>query len=118
MQINGSIPIHVARAYGVKPPAAPVPAPAAAKPASMPFTTPFTAPVTAPTPSLAPPAPAPTSTESVSSLVGGRVSRPIDFSAEPVAARSSHAFQLYTRAADKIEAAVAVQIGRTIDVTG
>ncbi len=27
-------------------------------------------------------------------------------------------FQLYTRAADKIEAAVAVQLGRSIDVTG
>lgn len=90
MQINTSIPMHVARAYGVKP----------------------TAPMAPPTA-----APAPT-TGSVSALVGGRVSRPIDFNAEPAAAPPSHAFQMYTRAADKIEAAVAVQLGRSIDVTG
>ena len=89
MLINGSIPIHVARAYGVKPPAAPIPAvpAAAARPA-----------------------------EGVSSLVAGRVARPVDFAAEP--APPGHAYQLYTRAADKIEAAVAVTIGRAIDVTG
>ncbi len=52
-------------------------------------------------------------------LIGGRVPG----SADPGAAATPTApggevFQLYTRAADKIEAAVAVQLGRSIDVTG
>ena len=52
-------------------------------------------------------------------LIGGYVPG----SADPGAAATPTApggevFQLYTRAADKIEAAVAVQLGRSIDVTG
>lgn len=36
----------------------------------------------------------------------------------PAPTTAMHAFSLYTRAADKVEAAVSVQTGRTIDVTG
>lgn len=55
-------------------------------------------------------------------LVAGNVSNPVNFDAAP-AARSNAlnpapVFQMYTRAADRIEAATAIQIGRSIDVTG
>jgi hypothetical protein len=55
-------------------------------------------------------------------LVAGKVSQQPAFDSvsltQPPSLSPSGAFQMYTRAADKIEAAVAVQIGRTIDTRG
>lgn len=55
-------------------------------------------------------------------LVAGSVSEPVNFEATPTAhdaaAIPAPVFQMYTRAADRIEAATAIQIGRSIDVTG
>jgi hypothetical protein len=103
MRITGSIPNHIARAYGItpKPPAT---------------TIGRTAPVTSPQPtSSIAPAPA---TERIQNLIGARVSGGIDFAAASTPTRPGGAYQLYTRAADKIEAATAIQIGRSLDVTG
>lgn len=105
MQISGSIPMHVARAYGV----APSPGPG---PGSGP---------------VAPTAPAggaraidaradEPASDRLRALIGGTVRGPVDFTTASPA--RSGAFQMYTRAADKIEAAVDVQLGRAIDVKG
>ena len=107
MQINGSIPMHVARAYGVKS-AQPSKLPAAAAPAQ-------------PTARLqagdayagaaeAQPNP------KIDALVAGRVNQPINFA--PAPAPQSESLQLYTRAADRIEAGTAVQLGQSLDVSG
>jgi hypothetical protein len=96
----GTLPLHAAKAYGVRPAAAPI-APAAPVPLRP-------QPVDSFQPSRA-----------VQNLVAGNVNQAVDFaSVAPRPAASSHALQMYTRAADKIEAAVAVQIGRTLDVQG
>jgi hypothetical protein len=91
MQIHGSMPLHVARAYGLRaapPPAAIAPgtaAPAAAGPRG-----------------AAPP-------PRVDGLVAAEVTAPVEFDpGSPAPARSEGALPLYTRAADLIEAAVAV----------
>ena len=81
MQISGSLPQHIARAYSV---AAPVRPPAA------------------------PPA---------TGLVGGRVDTPVEFD-QTAAPSVPGALPLYVRAADRIEAAVSVQVGRSVDVKG
>ena len=98
MQINGSIPIHVARAYGIKPPSTPVP------PTSVP-------------PMQAQPVAARALSDAAQQLVGGTVGGAVDFHATTPSSPAG-AFQLYTRAADKIEAAVNVELGRSIDVRG
>jgi hypothetical protein len=90
MRIDGSLPFHIARAYRAS--------------------------------GLSGPALATRAVESQSAagpqrLVGATVGRAVDFHASPAAA-SLGAFQLYTRAADKVEAAVAVQVGRTLDLQG
>jgi len=51
------------------------------------------------------------------------VSKPVDFDGVPAPRRAATAaptnvLQLYTRAADRVEAAVAIQLGRSIDVQG
>jgi hypothetical protein len=54
-------------------------------------------------------------------LIAGAVTGKVDFSAAPGAtkpASQQQVLQLYTRAADKVEAAVAVHVGRTLDVRG
>jgi hypothetical protein len=52
-------------------------------------------------------------------LVAGTVAGSVNFDASPRSApASAYAFQMYTRAADKVEAAVGVQVGRTMDVKG
>jgi hypothetical protein len=55
-------------------------------------------------------------------LVAGNVSKPVSFDAAPmqrsVAVDQAPVFQMYTRSADRIEAATAIHIGRAIDVTG
>ena len=53
-----------------------------------------------------------------SSLVGGRVDKPVDFTGSSPASTTPGVLQLYNRAADKVEAAIAVQIGRQLDVRG
>lgn len=50
-------------------------------------------------------------------LVGGTVHVPISFDGAATPTESG-AFPLYTRAADKIDAAIAVSVGRAIDVRG
>jgi len=113
MQINGSLPFHVARAYGVSTaqPAAP----------SRPATPANAAPPTPPPAQVQPTDAADTTQPSakIQSLVAGQVTQPIDFNATPAAKLAPGAtLQLYNRAADRIEAATAVRIGRSLDVTG
>ncbi len=100
MRIGNGIPSHVARAYGVaqsgraravppmSPPAAPVPA-RRAQPEAPP-----------------------------GDLIAGTVRQPVEFET-PMKPSPPHgaSFPLYTRAADKVEAAVGVQVGRVIDST-
>lgn len=102
MQISGSIPPHIAQAYGIRPPQP-------ARPA---------APLQSPTQLSAPPSAESQLTEKLQSLVGGRVHGVSVTGAASTTPTSNGTFQLYTRAADKIEAAVAVQIGRSIDIKG
>src|SRR5688572_17434052 len=49
-------------------------------------------------------------------LVAGRVSGPVEFDGVSVPRSNPAALSLYSRAADRIEAATALQIGRTIDI--
>lgn len=98
---NGSIAPHIARAYGLP----------AARPA-LSITSAQPAVPAAQTESIHKlPAPA-------QSLVAGRVNGPIEFDGVSVPRTNPAALSLYTRAADRIEAATAVHIGRTIDVKG
>lgn len=59
---------------------------------------------------------------SVQRLVAARVTQPVNFDGANAAAERAQpappVLQMYTRAADKIEAAVAVHIGRSIDIRG
>jgi hypothetical protein len=82
MRITGSLPQHVARAYGLTPPTPPIVAPA------------------------------------MRELVAARTTAPIAFDGSSAPVSAATAFPLYSRAADRIEAAVAVQFGRAIDMTG
>jgi hypothetical protein len=93
MRITGaSLPFSIAKAYGVKPagPSAPVSPPAA---------------------------PLAARSSQAAALVAGTVSTPVNFE---IAARipGQGVLPMYTRAADKVEAAVAVQVGRKLDITG
>ena len=104
MHINGSLPTQIARAYGVSPKQALAPNKAADQ-------------ANQPTESIA--ANTAHKSDSVNGLLAGRVSGPVDFDATTGPAKaSSEVLPLYTRAADKVEAAVAVQIGRSLDVKG
>jgi hypothetical protein len=93
MSISGPLPFHVARAYGIPPTTRGLPRPGPDTPTA---------------------APQPIA----GSLVAGRVDGPLAYEGgrSPVAEGSP--LQLYTRAADKVEAAVAVRLGRAIDVRG
>lgn len=52
-------------------------------------------------------------------LIAASVNRPISFEAHtPASSTPKAALQLYTRDADKLEAAIAIQVGRSIDLTG
>lgn len=83
--------MHIAKAYAIKPAAPAVP--------------------TAPT--------APTSKPAATdALIAGRVDKPVEFNATSAPATTGNVFQMYNRAADRIEAAVAVQMGRQLDVQG
>ena len=94
MRIGSVLPSYVARAYGVTQPeraraVPPMSPPAAPLPART-------------TQSKAPP----------SGLIAGIVRQPVEFETPTTPSAS---FPLYTRAADKVEAAVAVEVGRVID---
>ena len=90
MEVGGSIPIHAYRATYAPAPPSPPPVPT----------------------------PPPAAQTQVQDLVAARVAVPIDFPSAEVApaAAKPHAFPLYTRAADAVEAAVGVRAGRMIDV--
>ena len=49
-------------------------------------------------------------------LVAGRVSGPVEFDGVSVPRSHPAALSLYSRAADRVEAATAIHIGRTIDI--
>jgi hypothetical protein len=111
MRITGTgnlIPSHVARAYGL-PQSRPI-----ARPAS-------TQPIAACAPAQgasATPSSAIGGSRAAESLIAGRAPGPITFDGVSIPRTNPGVLQLYTRAADKIEAATAVQIGRTLDITG
>lgn len=84
MRIDPALPMHIARAYSLKPAAAPVVKPQV--------------------PTM--------------QLVAGRVDKPVDFIASPPTRGATDAFQLYNRAADRVEAAVGIQVGKQLDVKG
>ena len=118
MNISGSFPINAARAYGVGPTRPPVIANRAAPLARI-----DPAPQTGAAHDVWKPAAAPTS--NVEQLVGGQVDGPVFGSTPAPTPRvtpgtpgTPGTYQLYTRAADKVEAATGVQVGRSIDVKG
>jgi hypothetical protein len=89
--------MHAARAYGFKPPASAVDALKFAEPGAP--------------------------SQTVGRLIAGQVVHPVQFdgarTAATVGATSpAHVLQMYNRAADRVEAAVRVELGRTIDVRG
>ena len=106
MQIGGSFPIHIARAYG----AGPIKSSASATPVK----------------AFAPPSPldqTPGDVEppgrSIDRLVAGQVRQSVDFDLTSTLANpAGSALPLYTRAADKIEAATGVLLGRSLDIRG
>jgi hypothetical protein len=107
MRIDSSLPMQIARAYGVT----------ATRPASGARPAEQTSPVRA---VRSVDAYEPTGrTTSISQLLAGKVSQAVDFDTSTLPRPGpAEPFQLYTRAADKIEAAVAVQVGRALDVRG
>lgn len=145
MQINAHIPLHAARAYGL-PRAQPANTAGASNAltslqraaqtrdtAVIGSITPATRSTDAPVlRSIVPVAPTPVAeapragafNETLRSLIAAKVSGSVTFDAAgttPAAVRSTGdipSLPLYTRAADRIEAAVAVNLGRTIDLRG
>ena len=105
MRIGDSIPLHIAKAYGL--------------PQSKPLTQatgvhPPTIARLTPTDSFESEQP-----NKVSQLIAGRVARGVDFNSSlPTTPSTADSYPLYTRAADKIEAVTGVQLGRSLDITG
>jgi hypothetical protein len=105
MRIDGAgnfISPHIARAYSV----------ATARAVALPQGA-STAPIGAISPASTPNAIA-----GPTALVAGRVPGAVRFDGVSVPRPDMSVLNMYTRAADKIEAATAVHIGRTIDVKG
>ncbi|MCL4211344.1 MAG: hypothetical protein HRU76_08110 [Phycisphaeraceae bacterium] len=118
MDIRGPIPFHVARAYGVQPalnatkigavrPMGGVAAPVGPSGVRQVDATGDLSRVEGVTRS-----------RGLDHLVGGTVNRPIAFDGAATTQPSAGSLPMYTRAADKIEAAVAVNLGRMLDVQG
>ena len=106
MRIGGTLPPHIAQAYGIRSsaPAARARSGEAASPVAR----------IEPRDTYEPSA-----TSGAHRLVAGKVDRPLEFDGANVApVRSADVLPLYTRAADKIEAAVGVHLGRSLDVNG
>lgn len=125
MQISGSnIPFSAMQAYGLKKPIAPKQAApvAVAKPVTTAQRAEQTRDVTvigsirpaaATTPTSAASAP------KLQSIIAAKVPGAVSFDSTGIAqAATAPSLQLYTRAADRIEAAVAINIGRAIDMRG
>ena len=71
------------------------------------------------TPTAKSASPAAPTTRAPDQLIAASVNRPVSFEAHtPASSTPKAALQLYTRAADKLEVATAIQIGRSIDRTG
>lgn len=126
MQVNGPIPFHAARAYGMPRTAAPA---ASAQTESLSFQRAASAGAiqnrkpaaaaghverSAALPPAGAPAPVSRSTAPTDNLIAGYVPGGVDFSG-PVPTRGS-SLSLYSRAADRVEAATAVNIGRSLDL--
>jgi hypothetical protein len=113
MQINGSLPMHVARAYGVS-----VTRPVATAQVSTAAAAPQPVERAAPTEPLArierTAVPG-----KVNQLIAGAVPGAVTFdgSFTPIPGEAP-TLKLYTRAADTIEAATGIQLGRAIDLKG
>ena len=93
------LPMNIARAYGLAP--------------TQPLTRPTPVQARPPAPSIVPP---PAARTDVATIAAGKVAGPVDFA--PSASPANGGFQMYTRAADKVEAAVAVTLGSTLDIRG
>ncbi|MCA9295611.1 MAG: hypothetical protein KC983_03820 [Phycisphaerales bacterium] len=105
MRISGSLPFNVAQAYGVR----------GGKGSCDTCQTPAVQKISTVRPATGDDDPA----AHVRSLVGGSVNAAVQFdgaSTQPVA--RTGAFTLYTRAADTIEAATSIALGRQLDVRG
>ena len=63
--------------------------------------------------------PASPTTRAPDQLIAASVNQPVSFEAHtPASSTPEAALQLYNRAADKLEVAMAIQVGRRIDRTG
>jgi hypothetical protein len=103
------LPLNIAKAYGVKP--TPI-----ARPAGQPVVSRNDDPQSSTVASIAPAAvDAYQRSSGISQLVAGTVNQPVNFDG---AAASDGSLRMYTRAADRIEAALGVQLGRSLDVKG
>lgn len=106
MRIDGPIPFHVAQAYGVKRPTAP----SVISP---------TQPPVSPSVEGVDASSGVKPSESLKQLIAGKVAQGVDFDSASTPARpSGPVLQLYNRAADKIEAATGVHLGRSLDLKG
>jgi hypothetical protein len=130
--IGPGLPFNAARAYGLTGPGAG----ARPFPGRGPAEAPTAGPVAAParpgdvrqTTATAPTAPAlqidpsrglePAASARISQLVGGRVPGRVDFTGSAPTASRGDVLPLYTRAADKVEASVAVRLGSALDLRG
>ncbi len=71
------------------------------------------------TPTAKSASPASTTTRAPDQLIAASVNRRVSFEAHtPASSTPKTAMQLYTRAADRLEAAIGIQVGRGIDLTG
>lgn len=104
MRIGSSIPFHVAKAYGLTSPSKPTQIMSITAPGSSPD-------VAAPTPAVI--------GSGLRQLIGGMVRESVDFDSASTPARpAGPTLQLYNRAADRVEAATGVHIGRALDIKG
>lgn len=60
----------------------------------------------------------PAASDRIAQLVGGRVPGRVDFTGSAPTASPRDVLPLYTRAADKVEASVAVRLGSALDLRG
>lgn len=104
MRIDGTLSLHAARAYGVFPGHA-----AGTSRGAAPDSTGAIAPVHAASH---------TSVRDVRAIVGGRVPGGVEFERPSIPPASLQGLSLYTRAADRVEAATGISLGRSLDVRG
>lgn len=107
MEIHGSIPFHLAQAYAARPAGGAMHIGTLQSPAGL---------SASPGLNIAGQARHATRSPLIDRIVGAIVHRPMEFDGAATVSPSA-SLQLYTRAADKVEAAVAVNVGRAIDIT-